>query len=387
MENKIKFILIGLVVLLCVFLFIILQLNTAKQTVERQRDDLAREADSLTKQNESISREIKRLQDERGLFQRQLDKISQEKEDIRLKYEMLVKERDVLIERLKTKLPVALEAQRAPAFATAPQTDDTYWAGILKEKTDLELQLSNLRGELKTIQIKNEELQQDKSTLELDLKSLNRENEDLKRQMEYNRKIMDTLSQEIVREKNDKFKIEASLKSVKSENELLRRQLKSLNNRRLNLERKLTDLEKENVSLSEKLNDIESFLQEKRTQVDKLKEQLEGKLERSRQIISEQTKESVELPPIVVRPPESGVSVVAPSEKFLSGKILAVNKENNFVIIDLGQDHGIKTGDVFKVYRQDKAIASLEVIQLRKEISACDIKKQTSPVQVGDAIR
>ncbi len=98
----------------------------------------------------------------------------------------------------------------------------------------------------------------------------------------------------------------------------------------------------------------------------------------------EEEKESVELPTIVVRPqPESS----AQESKEVSGNILAINKDNSFVIIDLGLDTGIKVGDTFQVQRDNKFIATIEVIQARKNISACDIKKETEPIKVGDSVR
>lgn len=381
MEKKIKFILIGLVGLLCVFFFIILQSNVAKQAIEREKNNLVKEAESLARQNESISQEIKRLQEQRSSLERQLEKTSRDKADIETKYGFIVKERDALIEKLKAK-PVVTEMQRV----AIPQTDDAYWAQVLKAKTDLELQLENIRVELKTMQINNEQLQREKSTSELDLKNLSRENDDLKRQIEYNQKIMDTLSQELVREKNDKFKIQDSFKSIKSENGILRRQLKSLDSRKINLERNFVNLQKENTQFDARLKEMEALLQEKMLQMDNLRRQLAEAATKGGARITAQEKESVELPPIVVRPQEPEASqAVSPSS--LAGKILAVNKENNFVIIDLGEDAGVKLGDTFKVYRRDDVIASLEVIQVRKQIAACDIAKETIPIKVGDTIR
>ena len=56
------------------------------------------------------------------------------------------------------------------------------------------------------------------------------------------------------------------------------------------------------------------------------------------------------------------------------------------MVIDLGQDSGIKLGDTFKVYREDKTVATLEVIQARQSISACDIKEEIRPIEVGDIV-
>ena len=95
--------------------------------------------------------------------------------------------------------------------------------------------------------------------------------------------------------------------------------------------------------------------------------------------------ESVELPPIVVRPQAASLPI---NETGIGmGKVLAVNRDNNFVIMDLGGEQGIKVGNTFVVYRGDQPIADVEVVQARQSISACDIKRETTPIKVGDTIR
>ena len=69
------------------------------------------------------------------------------------------------------------------------------------------------------------------------------------------------------------------------------------------------------------------------------------------------------------------------------GKVLAVNPDSNFVVIDMGTSAGVKTGDTFDVYREGKSIGSIEVIQARGSISACDIKKKSTTLRIGDSIK
>ena len=58
----------------------------------------------------------------------------------------------------------------------------------------------------------------------------------------------------------------------------------------------------------------------------------------------------------------------------LKGRIVAVNSEHNFVVIDIGKQDGIETGEEFDIYRGQAYIGLIEVIQMRDRISACDIK-------------
>jgi hypothetical protein len=96
----------------------------------------------------------------------------------------------------------------------------------------------------------------------------------------------------------------------------------------------------------------------------------------------------VELPPIIVSSNGPAVSFNAGEAGVgLQGKVISVNEANNFVIVDLGEKTGIHLGDNLSVYRDSKYIARLEVIQIRKDISAADLKDQWSKVRVGDVVR
>ncbi len=376
MEKRVKFALVGLIGLLLVSLIINLQTFSARQAMQRERDELKRENASLSQQMEASLQDTQRLRDKINSLGLDLEKATKEKDNLQRKFDLVNKERLELVEKLKEQ-----RRPSVPLTSAAPISEDAYWAGILKAKTDLEMQLENVRSDLKTAQINNEQLQREKNELRLEVTSLTRERADLKRQLDYNQKLMDSLAQELVREKNDKFQISETMKSLKSENAVLRRQLQVLDSRKIDLEKRFLDLQKQNQTLDNRLKEMETLLQGKTAQMGELKKQVEGAKESI-----EGAKESVELPPIVVRPqPETSAAVT--SSASASAKILAVNQENNFVIIDLGTNANIKVGDTFKVYRQSKAIADIEVIQTRQNISACDIKKEAAPIKVGDSVR
>jgi len=68
-------------------------------------------------------------------------------------------------------------------------------------------------------------------------------------------------------------------------------------------------------------------------------------------------------------------------------KVIAINRENGFVIIDAGTENGISQGSVLHVYRDAKPIATLEAIQLRADITACDIKQEIAAIAAGDIVK
>ncbi len=383
MEQKAKFIIVGLIGLLIVCLFLFIQTLNSKQQLMRERDDLKNENAALNTKTEKLNSSLREKENEASSLRKDLDKVNRDLTEAQTKLELATRVRDKLVEELKSLR--AGTVRPAVQVEAAPPTTDAYWAGILKAKTDLEMQLEDLRGELKSAQINNEQLQRDKSVLELDLNNLRRENDDIKRQLEYNKKVMDSLAQELVREKNDKLQIQDSFKSIKNENVIIVRQLRSLNMRKGDLDKKIKQLQEERASFERKLSEIETVLTGKISQISELKEQLEvirtgvAKIEAPLQ-----RKESVELPPIVVRP-QLETQIQEPAD-FL-GKVLTVDRENNFSIIDLGEEAGVKIGDTFGVYREDKKIANIEVIKTSKSVAACDVTQETAPIEIGDTIR
>ena len=389
MENKSKFIIIGLVGLSVIFIFLYMQTLNSKQLLQKGSEKLIAENTELSQTAKGANARARQLEDQVNSLSSDLDRLSKERDELQNRLDTLVQEKDGVIGDLTAKLQqaVAEKAEVRQPQPEAPVSEDAYWAGVLKAKTDLELRIGSLKDQLKSSQLSNEQLLRDKNSLELDVKGLLREREDLGRQIEYSKKLMDSIAQEAVRERNDKAQIQNSLNAIKSENAVLRKQLNSLNNRKTNLEKNFQALQEGKKVIEQRLNDMELMLSESNVQINKLVERLKTIKSAARpQALSAQPgEEAVELPPIVVRPKglEPGLSELGVPE----GKILALNKENNFVVIDLGTEAGVKTGDIFQVYRGEERIATIEVIQARHNIAACDIKLERAAIDIGDIVR
>lgn len=377
MEQKLKYIILGFIGILVIFLMIILQISSAKQKVQREKNALKEENTALQTKIERMQKENSSLKDRLTSLDKNLTAVSQEKDEIQKRYEMVVKEKDKLVEEINS-----LRVQKPPEQeALTPKTEDAYWGRILKTKTDLELQLENVRNELRDAKINVEQMQREKASLELEANNLNREKDDAKRQVEYNQKLVDSLSTELARETSDKLQISNNLKLIKGENAVLKRQLESLGKRKINLEKKSAELQDENAALERGFGEMEILLRDKVNKINDLRQKMEiirsgGKID----IPPEE--ETVELPAIVVRP-QAESSIHTSTE----GRVLAINRDNHFVIINMGEDSGIRLGDTLRVYREDKNIATIEVIQIRKDISACDIKTEPTPIKVGDEVK
>ena len=391
MEQKIKFIIIGLVGFCAICFFLFIQASSQQQRLLRESNDLKTENTSLLNKANKLEKDLREIQGKMAPLKAERDKGIEELNELQKKFESAARARDELIEKLKQKsqaqvvTPVLQSVQSESAPVT--QNNDAYWGTVLKNKTDLEIQLSSIQTELRSLQISNEALQREKNVLEIDINSLRNEKKDLLRQLDYNQKLLDSISQEVVREKNDKVAIQDSLKTLRAENYTLSRQLKSLVSRKEVLDKKVQGLQEGKSTVEKRLGEMETMLTDRISKVDSLKNELDSIKSGKGEIASgKEFKESVELPAIVVRSTSSAEKTNAQAQEF-PGKILAVNLDSNFVVIDLGSSSGAKAGDAFNVYRDAKSIGVISVIQTRVNISACDIKRMSTPLRIGDKVK
>ena len=385
MEQKVKFIIIGLIALVVIVLIGMFVVVSNNQKLTNEKKELEKQNTALTSKANGLQKDLDATKIKLAKVQSELDAMVREKQDIEAKYKQVNDEKNALVDKLK-ELQEKGEGKQPMQISTATQSD-MYWAGVLKAKTDLELQLNNVSSQLKSAQISNEQLQREKSELELAISNIRREKEDVVRELEYNKKMVDNFSQDLVRERSDRVQVQEAFKLIKSENNVLSRQLNSLNTRKIDLEKRLQQVIDEKSATEGKFNEMQSMLTDKIDQINDLSTKLDAIRGGTAEPIAER-KSSVELAPIVVRPSgeecaPAGKNTGAPYQS----KVLAVNKENNFVIVDMGEDSGIKVGDVFQVYKNGSPIASIEAIQIRKNITACDIKKQKEAISVGDIVR
>ncbi len=227
------------------------------------------------------------------------------------------------------------------------------------------------------------------------MKNYDLDKKDASREFEYNKKLLDSVSAELAREKTDKFQLGQTLKELKGENKFLKQQLRIISDRKAKLEEKLAEFQENNSVLESNMAKMELFVRDKilqvdslrndlGIQVDNLKNDLGGIVPPKEPEISVEKKVAIELAPIVVRPQEENNSKLKVSK---NATVIAVNRDNNFVIINIGANSGVKVGDIFRIFRTDDPIALVDVIQVRENISACEIKNENVPITTGDTTR
>ena len=271
--------------------------------------------------------------------------------------------------------------------APSGEVDEQYWAQILKDKTSLEVEIDKLKDKISKDSVELVDLKQKNQQLEMKLEGIESEKGQLDRDIYDKSEMVNRISLELARAKNDRKYEETQGAKLKEENMSLRGQLRDMTSAKNALEKSILSITQDKVKIEKKLGQTETVIQSKIDEIWDIKDSIDESFKQS-QVDNPQSSSEVELPPIVVKT-EGQASSYAPNNPptGLSGRVVSVNDENNFVIVDIGETQGIRLGDALSVYRDSKYIARLEVIQVRKDISAADIKDQWSKVRVGDVIR
>lgn len=98
----------------------------------------------------------------------------------------------------------------------------------------------------------------------------------------------------------------------------------------------------------------------------------------SRLYLAAQNKKEVELQKIVIS-----------SLQELEGKVLAVDKQSDLVVINLGDINSVKAGDRFSIYRGSEFIANIELVKVQNQLSAGAIlsEKKDIKIAVNDLVK
>ena len=385
MDKKMRLVVFGLAIFLVVSIFISLRLYNSKQLLSQEYSDKQqqwqKEKDGLDKKLSVSEQEKTRLQERMAAVQKDLNALSSERDDWKKKFDVINKEKEDLVAKLQRQ-PKEMKETEAVETKTAAVVTDEYWAKILKEKAELAIKLKDLDTALKDTRLEMAKVKDDKQTLILELKNSTMTRQDLERKLEYDEKLTSTLSFDLVREKNDKNLLVTQLEEMKKDNAQLRSKLQSKEKANITLMNRLNDLQAEKDALAKKAASMDLVLQSKLDDMVSVKKEFEAIKETATQTTPNK---SVELPPIIVKGSAKTPSNIVVKE----GKVIAINEENNFIVIDLGESAGIRTGNIFRVTRDNKQIATVEVIQTRKDIAAADIR-QIEPgrkIRVGDLVR
>jgi hypothetical protein len=395
MMDKSKVPIIILVILFLGSSFFTFRFYTESQTLFQEKEKLAQEKEDLTKridkykgENRLLISENKDLSGRLKDINTTLDRLQAEKEQFRVKYEAITQERDTLVDQIQqlresSAFGVVSQPMVVQKPTTAPSTSDEYWQDMLQKKAQLQINVEDLATKLRAQTAKVKKLGRTNESLTIELEDLKKIKTELDRKMTFNSRTIEIITKDLVREREDRKDMMNELDKLKEENVSLARELKLAKKQGRDLEDLLGQTKDERANLQTKVRNVETIMKEKALEINSLQRQLSGAISSSKAIMprEEEISKAVELPPIVVK--SEAQTYTRPH---LEGKALAVNSKERFVIIDLGQSAGLKPGDEFLVMRSGIKMGTLEVIETRQDIAACDIKDMQGVIKEGDIV-
>lgn len=158
-----------------------------------------------------------------------------------------------------------------------------------------------------------------------------------------------------------------------------------------------SDLAKQNelkTGLETKLTQTREGMRELEKQVGELtgkKEELEKKIQElenvAQQAQAQAQNKGVDLGTVVVGPEDTAKAAAAPKEgedtpqpvlrkaknSGQEGKVLVINKDYNFIVINMGSKDGVNIGDVFSVYHGNKYLGDVKVEKIHDSMSAAEL--------------
>ncbi len=172
---------------------------------------------------------------------------------------------------------------------------------------------------------------------------------------------IDSLTNELAQEKSLRLEASNKLEQLKVDLE----QQKVL---RQDIENRLNQAQDDGKKIREQIKVMQQQKAELEAKIKNL-ESISSGVELGKVVVNNETaKEKSSAPAPAVKPGKK--SAAPPQVKSLEGKIMVVNKDYNFAVLNLGSKDGVNTGDEFSVYHVGKVIGVLKVEKVHESMAA-----------------
>jgi len=233
---------------------------------------------------------------------------------------------------------------------------------IFNYRQDYKAQFYEKTQEIKDIKDRDEK---EINRLNTDITDLENETKSLTNQLKtVSQKSQETLG-ELTNKQSDLASSQTELNTLTQENERLSRDIDAESKRNEDMEREIETYRKRFQEAENDLNIISARLIENKDELTRGKKNLAA-LDEQYIELSRKSKQAQELLDYYKKLP-----IKEPVEvpKTIRGKVLAVSKTHNIVLVSVGEDAGVKVGTEFTVYRGDKFIAKIRVDKVDKNYS------------------
>ncbi|MDP8252785.1 MAG: hypothetical protein P9X27_00055 [Candidatus Kaelpia aquatica] len=323
--------------------------------LEFELDKFKIEVEDIRTQLTAYRSQMAKLEENKLLTEEELEELADDNNRLKDEAARLVREREDLKERLTKR--VKAEDGRG----------DDFWSNLLREKTSLELKLSNLK---RLLEKKDEEIlrfEDERERLSQLTGELLDEKKGLEERLAETRGIVSSFSQSLEQEKEEKLESIRGLERLEQDKQGLALQLEQAQVDKMATEKRLDDFKqtmlKEEQSknrFEKRIGYVNQILEDKMLEVTRLKQDLEMALEEIKKMGYDDQEFAVELPRIEV------------GDNSIQAKVVAVNAADGFIVIDRGRRDGVEEGMECFIYREGRLIAKLKVKEVREVTSAAE---------------
>ena len=263
-----------------------------------------------------------------------------------------------------------------------------------QQRKQLEGQLQRSRQDVRQLEEHNESLMQQVSSLESDRNGLDARVRALRSELSLAATNLDESRASIEQ-------LQASLNTIQAGHATLETQIADVTRERdesqqraqkfaeekseldrsiLRLRERLTLLDRDYRELAEQLARAQAAPNTGVSTVSAFGPKNHGALASTNSVAAVLSPGTVELPPIVVRKDQAGMSIP------VRGRSVEVNEPHRFIVLDKGSMDGVHAGMTFDILRGASAIGRVTVVRVRPQLSACDIlrAKTSGTLQAGD---
>lgn len=268
-----------------------------------------------------------------------------------------------------------------------------FWQKEIEDRKNVEVSLDSTKDKVKNLVEEVQAVNKKNSILEEKNKEADERINNLLDELELQEGLRDEI-------KGESSKLKEELELVKKERDQLKKDQDTLSK---SLNEKVSQLEKSIDEKAKKEQELENKNKELSAEIEKLTNSLNNsssmlkdplgtnneKVIQSSAKTSEMTRTAskitdgsgtiksmgVELDEIIVVPETeiADLEVLPDSTKKKDGRVLSVDKETEFLIINLGDKDGIAVGKIMSVYRGKEYLGDVRVTRVQPEMSAADL--------------
>lgn len=207
------------------------------------------------------------------------------------------------------------------------------------------------------------------------------ENEDLEGRLEETQLAKAKAEEELTRTRKDLVQSKEDLaKAIEAQTALA----KSVEDREQEIDR----LTKELAQSQDAAKGVTDKLSQIQAQRDAMKQQI-AELESKVMELSDANQPMIELEKVLVTDSQGLTALGSPRAAAPDGEVVVVNREYDFIVMNLGRNHGLSVGQEFQVVRGDQILGRVKVEKVYDELSAAAIlpESQKESIREGDNVR